>query len=147
MSHDPYAISEAYLVELPSEAVGVVSGLRADLRRVGFFQRWIMVSLTILILAFFAAILVASSYEPGSRGLSMLLMAFALLSCLSAAPPTYMIAAAVYEGRWIAVVLALLTCVPLVNLFVVIGVNTKAIGVLDSNGIAVGFFGAELSEI
>jgi len=147
MSHDPYAISEAYLVELPAEAVGVVSGLRADLRRVGFFQRWIMVSLTTLIVAFFAAILAASSYEPGSRGLSMLLMAFAVLSCLSAAPPTYMIASGVYEDRRVAVVLALLTCVPLVNLFVVIGVNTKAIGVLDANGIAVGFFGAELSEI
>ncbi len=58
-----------------------------------------------------------------------------------------MIASAVYENRWIAVVLALLTCVPLVNLFVVIGVNTKAIGVLDANGVEVGFFGAELSAI
>lgn len=142
MSTDPYEISDAYLVDLPAEAVGVVSGLRSDLRRVGFFQRWIMVSLTLLIIAFFVwAMALAAGH--GASGLTLLLE----LLVLSAVPPAYMIAAAVYEDRWIAATLALLACVPGINMFVVIGINSKAITVLNANGIGVGFFGAELSEI
>ena len=47
MSSDPYDISDAYRTTQPAEAIGVVSGLREDLRRVGSYQRWIIVSLLV----------------------------------------------------------------------------------------------------
>ena len=59
---------------------------------------------------------------------------------------TFMLATKVYSTG-IGILLAVLTLIPLVGLFILMIVNGKATKILKSNGINVGFMGADTSAI
>jgi hypothetical protein len=119
---------------------------RAYLREVAWLQKAVMLCL----LAYVAAIPVSialNALPPNLQLLgSVVLGLYALVVLLTAAVFVFMMALKVYSTG-VGVLLGLLTLIPCVGLIVLLVINSKATGVLKQNGVRVGLFGANSSDL
>lgn len=118
---------------------GVLSGNREDLRRVAKYQRAIM----FCILAYLAAV-------PLQFIVPQELLPFvgigAGLVVITGMVFVFLLSTKVY-GVALGIVLGLFSLIPCLGLLILLMVNSKATNVLKSNGIKVGFLGADPSVI
>ncbi len=147
MSSDPYDISDAYRTTQPAEAIGVVSGLREDLRRVGSYQRWIIVSLlvqvTMLVAYGIAVLLLPPGPGPALDLTRLVTFTIGAIALVCGVVSVFLLSVTVHERKWVGYTLAILVLIPCVGYLVLVAINSKAIQVLRSNGIEVGLFGAK----
>jgi hypothetical protein len=134
MNENPYAPAP-----LHSDAVGVRSGLRDDLRSVAKFQKGIIVCIAIYLLAFVIQFAFPRELRP-------IVAIGVVLTGVVGAAFVFLLAIKVY-GKGVGVLLGLLSLVPFLGLVVLLIINGKATSILKQNGIEVGFFGANVAAI
>lgn len=122
-----------------SQAVGVLSGRREDLRTIARFQKGILVCILIYLLA----VIGQFALPPELRiFMAVGVMVFALAGAVF----VFLLAIKVY-GVGLGILLGVLSLAPCLGLIVLLLVNGKATNVLRQNGIKVGLMGANLSSI
>jgi len=130
--------------------VGVLSGERADLRRVAIYQKGLIVSIGVIALLY-AVLVVVPFLQTSPPNLllalvtvatSLMLLAFLLVGTVF----VFLLSLKVYSVIW-GIVMGLCSLVPCLGLLALLTVNQKATDVLRENGIKVGLFGARLSDL
>lgn len=134
MTDNPYQSPQ-----ITSQATGVLSGSRDDLRNVARFQKGILVCILIYLIA-----LVGQFALP--LEVRLLLGIGVLFVGLVGAVFVFLLAMKTY-GTGLGIVLGILSLVPLIGLIVLLVVNGKATNILKQNGIKVGFLGANVASI
>jgi len=134
MSDNPYQAPS-------SEAVGVKSGDREDLKKVATYQRGILMSILGQIIT--SVLSRASADEmmiiiSGIASLIFLLVGFVMIILLTNK---------VYQQVWKVVLCCIFSLIPCINLIVLLIVNQKATNILMKNGIKVGLLGANPKDI
>lgn len=146
MSADPYEISDAYRTSQP-KAVGVVSGLHEDLLRVASYQRWIIVSLLVQIVALLAYSLVGYLTPLGGESIAsttrFISAAVGIPALICGVISVFLLSLTVHENKLVGFLLAVLVLIPCIGYLVLVGINAKAIRVLRINHVEVGLFGAK----
>ncbi|MBX9792269.1 MAG: hypothetical protein K2Y37_25500 [Pirellulales bacterium] len=144
MSFNPYEAPPPL-----AQAVGVLSGTRADLRSVAIYQRGVM----ICILLYFAVYLGATATQALLEGrpepplfVGIFLGLAMLAVAVAGAVFVFLLSIKVY-GTGLGVLFGVLTLVPCVGLLALLSVNSKATSILRLNGVKVGFLGANPSSI
>lgn len=120
-------------------ALGVKSGLRADVRSVAVYQKGLLVCILIYIIAVICQFALPENMRI-FLGLGVLLVG------LVGAVYVILLAMKIYHPV-IGVVLGILTMVPCLGLLLLLLINSRATEILKRNGISVGLMGANLSEI
>lgn len=124
---------------LESQAVGVLSGTRDDLRAVAKYQKGIIVC----ILVYLILVIVQFALPPDLRPiLGLLLIPLGIIGTVF----VFLLSTKVY-GTPLGIVFGLLTLVPCVGLIMLLVVNGKATSVLKQNGIQVSLLGANMSQL
>ena len=122
-----------------SPAVGVLGGTHEDLRAVAGAQRGILMC----ILIYLVAVIAQFAFPPDLRPLiGLCILPVGVVGAFF----VFKLAMKVY-GTGPGIFLGILSLVPLLGLIVLLGVNGKATGVLNQNGIKVGLLGADVSSI
>lgn len=134
MSQNPYQSPST-----PSQAVGVLSGAREDLRAVAKYQKGIVVCILIYLVAVFSQLVVPQGVRPFIAG-------GVLLVGLAGTIFVFLLAMKVYSTG-LGILFGILTLVPCIGLIVLLVVNGKATSILKQNGLKVGLLGADLSKI
>ena len=134
MSENPYQSPSA-----PSQAIGVKSGSREDLRSVAKYQKGIVVCILIYLIAVICQFAIPAELRP-IIGLGILVVG------LAGTVFVFLLAVKVYSTG-VGVLLGVLTLVPCIGLIVLLVVNGRATGILKKNGIKVGLLGANISQI
>lgn len=130
--------------------VGVLSGERADLRRVAIYQKGLIYSIAVI--ALLHAVLVIVPFlqtSPPNLLLALVTVATSLILLVSLIVGTafvFLLSLKVYRVIW-GIVMGLCSLVPCLGLLALLTVNQKATDVLRANGIKVGLFGARLSDL
>ena len=136
------------------QVVGARNRNREDMRTVAVYQKGIIICLLIQFLAVFGLIVLAAMLFSGppidrlrvihtaSPVVVLVLLAAGLVAMVFA----FLLSLKVYSTVK-GILLALLTLVPLLGLFVLLAVNGRATFILRQNGHKVGWLGASLSEI
>ena len=146
MSFNPYE-APAPLPQSPPPAVGVLSGTRADLRRVAMYQRGIIACILLYIIAFIAqSIVFRSRGDEIPLWVGMIAALAGLGSALAGAVFVFLLSIKVY-GPALGILLGILTLIPCLGLLALLRVNAKATNVLQQNGIKVGLLGANPATI
>ena len=122
-----------------SQATGVLSGSRDDLRNVAKFQKGILVCILIYLVAVIGQFALPPELRP-LVGIGVLLVG------LVGAVFVFLLAMKTY-GTGLGIVLGILSLVPLIGLIILLVVNGKATNILKQNGIKVGLLGANVSSI
>ena len=112
---------------------------RDDLRTLAGYQKGIL----ICILVYLALVALQFAIPPEHR---IFLLVGVLPLAIAATVLVFLLATKLYAAGP-GVVLAFLTLVPLVGLFVLLIINGKATGILKEHGIHVGLLGARMSDI
>jgi hypothetical protein len=117
---------------------GVKSGRREDVRAVAVYQKGILVCILTYLLAIVAMFLVPLAVRPviGFLVMGVIITAVVFVSLLCAK---------IYSTA-VAIIFAVLTLVPCLNLIMLLVLNAKATSILRENGHTVGLMGADLSE-
>ncbi|GIW91876.1 MAG: hypothetical protein KatS3mg109_2308 [Pirellulaceae bacterium] len=134
MSQNPYMSPRA-----PGMAVGVRSGRREDVYAVARYQRGVIVCLLLAIILNIAQVFIPEPFR--------LLGGLALLTAGVASMVFVILLAIKVYHPILGVLLGILALVPCIGLLALLVVNGKATRILQENGIRVGFFGADLSQI
>lgn len=138
MDENPYRSPEA---PLTAEAVGAVSGSREDLRRVARYQRGLLLSILVYLIA-------AIAWRFATNDLTYYVATtIGLVAALSGLVFAIMLTTKVYDSVPTIVMLVILMMVPFLGLIGLLIVNQKATSVLRRNRIKVGFLGANPSSI
>ena len=124
---------------MESQAIGVRSGRREDLRSVALYQKGILVCILIYILLFIGRFLVPAEFQ------FLLAIGLAPLG-IAATIFVFLLAIKVYETG-LGIVFGILTLVPCIGLIVLLMINAKATSILKQNGIPVGLLGADMSKL
>lgn len=122
-----------------SEAIGVKSGSREDLRGVAKSQKGILVCILIYLAAVIGQFAIPVELRP-VLGIGILIVG------ITSTVFVFMLAMKVYSTG-VGVMLGILTLIPCIGLIVLLIVNGKATEILKQNGIKVGLLGADLSKI
>jgi hypothetical protein len=141
MSENPY---EAPKVEL--RAVGVRSGRSADVRQVAVAQKAILICILIylgVVILNICAGIAKFQVPPIVSGIVGLVI---LGVILVGAVFTFILAIRVHNVG-LGILFGILALVPCVGFLVLLGINSKATGVLRANGYHVGLLGADLSKL
>ena len=142
MTDNPYQAPQT-----TSQATGVLSGSRDDLRNVAKFQKGILVCILIYLVAVIVAVIGQFALPPELRPLVAIgVFLVALLQGLVGAVFVFLLAMKTY-GTGLGIVLGILSLVPLIGLIILLVVNGKATNILKQNGIKVGLLGANVSSI
>ena len=136
MSDNPYQSPSD-----PSQAIGVKSGKREDIRNVAKYQKGILVCILIHLIAFICQFAMPAEL----RFIIVLVVVVAVVGLVSTVF-TFLLAIRVYSTG-VGVLLGILTFIPLIGFIVLLIVNGKATRILKQNGIKVGLLGANLSQI
>ncbi len=136
MSENPY---ESPSTDSSHEATGVVSGTRADLRKVAQYQKAILVCILVYLLAVFGQFLLPPQLRP-------LLGVGVIIVGLVSTVFVFMLALKVYSTGT-GIILGILALVPCLGLIILLVINSKATKILTQNGIKVGLLGANVSNI
>lgn len=134
MSDNPYQSPES-----PPEVVGVISGSRDDLRSVAKYQKGIILSILVYLIAVIGQFALPVDLRP-------LVAIAALLAGLVGAVFVFLLAMKTY-GTGTGILLGILTLAPCLGLIVLLMVNSKATNILKQNGIKVGLLGANVAQI
>lgn len=130
--------------------VGVLSGERADLRRVAEYQKALIFAISLIVLFYVAlAVLMSRPALPPNSLATYLSLITAL--CLLAAVVTgtifvFRLSIKVNGIVW-GTVMAMASLVPCIGLLALLLVNEKGTKVLRANGVKVGLFGARMSDL
>jgi hypothetical protein len=147
MSENPY---ESPLADV--RMVGAKSCRREDMRSIAIYQKGIVFCLLVQFLAVIGLIVAATmrfSVTPeaigASRVTAQILVLVLLATSLVAIVFAFLLSLKVYRTA-MGILLAILTLVPLLGLFVLLIANGKATAILRQNGHKVGLLGASLAE-
>ena len=135
MSDNPFQAPESDL----QPVVGVLSGLREDVRKVAKYQRAIMFCILMNIGALICQIAMPQELK------FLPAIAF-LIFGIANTVFVFLLATKVY-GTVIGIFLGLFAIFPCIGLLVLLAVNAKATKILTQNGIKVGFLGANPADI
>ncbi|QDV33940.1 hypothetical protein [Tautonia plasticadhaerens] len=136
MIENPYAAPASAV--RPSEAVGVKSGSRADVRSVAVYQKGILVCILVNLAAIAGMFVVPPP-------VALILFAVMLVSMLAAFVFVVLLAMKVYNAA-MGIILGIGSLLPFISLIVLLMVNGKANRILRENGHRVGLLGADLSK-
>ena len=127
----------------PAQAIGVKSGSREDLKNVAKYQKGIILCLLIGLIQY-CTIICGASIVP-----TELLGIVALLTIVNAILSTVFVILLTQKvyNTGICVLFGVMAFIPCLSLIGLLVVNSKATGILKKNGIKVGLFGANLSQI
>jgi hypothetical protein len=139
---NPYEAPKA----LVGRAVGVRSGLRTDLRDIAVYQKGIIVCILIYLLTLGVSVAVSSGRLGIPPTVALVVLGIFVLNFLVGAVFVFLLAMKVYHPV-VGVLMAILCILPCVGLVVLLLINTRATNTLKSNGIEVGFLGANLDRI
>lgn len=134
MSDNPFQSPQSDL-----KITGVISGERADLRSVAVYQRGIMIAILVYI-----GCLVAISASPAQ--IRPFVLGVVVIDGLVGTVLVFLLSLKVY-GVALGIVFGIGTLVPCINLIVLLCINAKATNILKSNGIKVGFLGANPADV
>ncbi|MDB5345750.1 MAG: hypothetical protein JWP89_4127 [Schlesneria sp.] len=134
MEDNPFRAPESDL-----RVEGVLSGSREDLRSVAKYQRGIMICILIYLVAGILRLMVP-------REVQLPLLLGIVMIGLTGTALVFLLAQKIH-GIGPAILLAILTLVPCVNLIVLFTLSSKATNILKANGIKVGFLGANPADI
>ena len=119
--------------------IGVVSGEQKDLYIVAKYQRYVILCILAVSLSYMAMLVVPDQFKL-VPGIAYIL--FTLLGLVS----IVLLGIRVY-GVALGILMGVLSMVPCLGLLVLVLVNVRATNTLKTNGIHVGFMGADLSKI
>lgn len=139
MSQNPYESPISDSTHSGHEATGVLSGTRADLRKVAQYQKAILVCILVYLLAVFGQFLLPPQLRP-------LLALGVIVVGLVSTVFVFMLALKIYSTGT-GIILGILVLVPCLGLIILLIINSKATKILTQNGIKVGLLGANASEI
>lgn len=134
MSDNPYQAPS-----VASQAVGVLSGRRDDLKKVAAYQKGVILCILVNMIAM-ASQFFLSPELAGIVGIGF------ILASLAGMVFVFLLAVQVY-GVALGILLGLLALVPCIGLIVLLIINGKATAVLRQNGIRVGLFGANTTDL
>jgi len=134
MTDNPYQSPQT-----TSQATGVLSGSRDDLRNVARCQQGILVCISVYLLALVGRFLLSPELAP-------LVNIGAIFGGVGGAVCVFLFAIKTY-GTGRAIVLGILSLVPLIGLIILLVVSEKVTNILKQNGIKVGLLGANVSSI
>lgn len=145
MSDNPYQAP----VEVSQPVVGVLSGERADLHRVAIFQKGLIYSIAVSLLAYIGLVVLAATADgsPMSIRLIAVLMAMVLFVAGCAGTAFVFLLSVKVNGIVWGLIMGLVSLVPCLGLLALLTVNEKGTKVLRANGIKVGLFGARMSDL
>jgi hypothetical protein len=121
-----------------SPAVGVLSGAHSDVLSVARFQKGVLVCVLVYLVSILGQLLL-----PPDVG--MFLAVVVLFVAVVGAVFVFLLSLKLF-GTGLGILFGIFTLVPIVGVFVLMGINGKATRVLRANGIKVGLLGAKLSE-
>jgi predicted Zn finger-like uncharacterized protein len=113
---------------------------RSDLREIARYQKGVIICVAVNVLVMAGQFALPPDLRPLVAGMVYLANAIIGIVCV------FLLALKVY-GTGAGILLGILTFIPVLNLIALLVINGKATRVLRQNGIHVGFFGADLSEI
>lgn len=119
--------------------IGVRSGLRADLRKIAIYQKSVMFCLLA-----YCPLVIALTFAPPEYEL---LVAVPYLATTLAAIVSVFLLSIKIHRTGLGILLGLFVLLPCLGLFVLLLINAKATEILRLNGLKVGLFGANLSDI
>ena len=117
---------------------------RNDVRVIAVRQKIVLFCILINIFAFGFRVSVNAAGSP--RSLQFVLAVTLLVSTLTVLVFSMLLAMKVYNPV-VGVFLSLLTIIPILGLLILLLISSRASKILESNGIKVGLFGANLSDL
>ena len=141
MSDNPYQPPSA-----DSQIVGIKSGEPRDLKSVAKFQKGLLFSILLQLIAVISSFSYSISQFIPPNNFDSIVILLVLVGGMSGTFFVFSLAIKVYSPL-AGVLLGMLTLIPCIGLIILAAVNGKATSILKQNGIKVGFLGAKLSQI
>ncbi len=130
-----------------SQLAGIHNAAAGDLRRVGVYQKGIIICILLYFVLGIAQAFIVPSVPADARLIVSIATRLCVLGLFLTATVFVVLLAMKVYSPVLGVVLGVFTLVRCIGLIVLFLVNGKATKVLKQNGIKVGFFGADLSQV